>query len=83
MLKQTNNPTINKAVSIIYDYSSDTQVREMARLREKALHDEVSSLENAKNEGANSERSRIIESMRRKGLSEDFIQEILDERNKL
>jgi hypothetical protein len=32
--------------------------------------------------GSDSERSIMIESMRRKGLSEDFIQEILDERNK-
>ncbi len=51
MLKQSNVPIITKAVSIIYDLSEDTKIREMARLREKALHDEASALANAKSEG--------------------------------
>ena len=51
VLKQTNVPIMNKAVNIIYDLSEDTKIREMARLREKALHDEASALANAKNEG--------------------------------
>jgi hypothetical protein len=80
-----------KATDIVYDYRKETQLRERARIREKALHDEVSSLKNARNEGiqiameegANSERYLIIESMRELGISEDLIQEVLDERNKL
>lgn len=51
VLKQTNVPIMNKAVNVIYDLSEDTKIREMARLREKALHDEASALANAKNEG--------------------------------
>lgn len=51
MLKQSNVPIITKAVSIIYDLSEDTKIREMARLREKTLHDEASALANAKSEG--------------------------------
>lgn len=51
MLKQTNVPIINKAVNVIYDLSEDTRIREAARIREKALHDEASALANAKNEG--------------------------------
>ena len=31
--------------------SEDTKIREIARLREKALHDEASALKNAKEEG--------------------------------
>ena len=31
--------------------SEDTRIREIARLREKALHDEASALKNAKAEG--------------------------------
>ena len=31
--------------------SEDTKIREIARLREKALHDEASALKNAKAEG--------------------------------
>ena len=47
----TNMPTIQKAVKVIYDMSEDTKIREIARLREKALHDEASALKQAKNEG--------------------------------
>ena len=36
---------------IIYDTSEETQAREIARLREKALHDEASALRQAWEEG--------------------------------
>ena len=42
---------MQKAVRVIYDMSEDTKIREVARLREKALHDEASALKNAKAEG--------------------------------
>ena len=42
---------MQKAVKVIYDMSEDTKIREVARLREKALHDEASALKNAKAEG--------------------------------
>ena len=35
-------------VKIIYDTSEETRIRELARLREKALHDEASALKQAK-----------------------------------
>ncbi len=38
-------------MKVIYDMSEDTKIREIARLREKALHDEASALKNAKEEG--------------------------------
>jgi DNA-binding transcriptional regulator YhcF (GntR family) len=72
-----------KATDIVYDYRKETQIREMARLREKALHDEVSSLKSARNEGIQEGIDTMIESMRELGISEDLIQEVLDERNKL
>ena len=36
---------------INYDTSEETRIRELARLREKALHDEASALKQATNEG--------------------------------
>lgn len=87
VLKQTNVPIMNKAVNIIYDLSEDTKIREMARLREKALHDEASALANAKNEGRAEGRAegisigeenavnKMIEKMRKRGMSEDEINE--------
>ncbi len=38
-------------MKVTYDMSEDTKIREIARLREKALHDEASALKNAKAEG--------------------------------
>lgn len=83
MLKQTNVPIMNKAVNVIYDLSEDTRIREMARIREKALHDEASALANAKNEGRAEgkaegrveERNSLIEKMRKRGMSEEEIKE--------
>lgn len=73
MISQTNVPIMQKAVNVIYDMSEDTKIREIARLREKALHDEASAIKNAKAEGAAS----VIAKMRAFGISEKQIQEIL------
>ncbi len=85
MLKHTNVPIMNKAVNVIYDLSEDTRIREMARIREKALHDEASALANAENKGIEKgisigeakgrteERNSLIEKMRKRGMSEDEI----------
>ena len=70
VLKQTNVPIMNKAVNIIYDLSEDTKIREMARLREKALHDEASALANAKNEGKAEGRAEGISIGEAKGRAE-------------
>ena len=51
MISQTNVPIMKKAVNVIYDMSEDTRIREIARLREKAMHDEASALKHAKAEG--------------------------------
>ncbi len=77
----TNMPTIQKAVKVIYDMSEDTKIREIARLREKALHDEASALKQAKNEGIamgrTDERNLIIEKMKASGMTDDQIKNIL------
>lgn len=51
MLKQLNDPIMNKAMRVIIDMSADTQIREIARIREKALHDEAFYIEGARTEG--------------------------------
>lgn len=51
MLKQTNNTVMEKAVNVIYDMSEDTRMREMIRMREKALHDKASELASAEKKG--------------------------------
>lgn len=41
MLSRTDVPAIQKAVKVIYDMSEDAKIRENARIRERALHDEA------------------------------------------
>lgn len=44
MLQQTNVAPIQRAIHIIYEMSEDEKIQEMARIREKALHDETTAL---------------------------------------
>ena len=72
--------------TFIYDISEDTKIREIARLREKALHDEASALKNAKNEGEAiglekgraEERAATINKMRNLGFTNKQITAIFD-----
>ena len=61
---------------MIYDMSEDTRLREMARMREKALHDEASALKNAEEEGRQEEREEIIAKLKAHGLTDEQINEI-------
>ena len=55
---------------IIYDTSEETRLRELTRLREKALHDEASAIMQAWEEG-------IVEGLVQSlGITEDFAKEI-------
>ena len=66
---------------IIYDMSEDTKIRELARLHEKAIHDEASALRQAKDEGIaigeERQRKAMIEKMKAMGMSEEQINAIL------
>ena len=71
-------------VKVIYDMSDDTRIREIARLREKALHDEASAIKNAKMEGIEKgreegraeERADAIAKMKSLGFTEEQIRSI-------
>ena len=76
MIRQTEVPIMQKAVRIIYDISEDSKIREIARLREKALHDEASALKNAKAE----ERSETITRMRTLGFTDEQINAVYSNR---
>ena len=58
---------------VIYDMSEDTRVREIARLREKALYDEASALKNAKADGIMQERTNTINKMKVLGFTDEQI----------
>ena len=85
MISQTNVPIMQKAVNVIYDMSEDTKIREYARMREKALHDEASALKNAKAEGRAEgivegraeERNDIISKLKAYGMTDEQIKAAL------
>ena len=74
-------------MKVIYDMSEDTKIREIARLREKALHDEASALKNAKAEGMEEgraegraeERANAIIRMRALGFTEEQVRKMYPE----
>ena len=63
--------------------SADEKIRWEAYYREKRLHDEASALGSARREGRaegrKEERSKLTQKLRKKGLSEAEIQELLEE----
>ena len=76
MIENTNVPIMQKAVRVIYDMSEDTRMREMARMREKALHDEATYLKEAREEGKAERDKEIIDKMKNMGYSEEDIRKI-------
>lgn len=67
-------------VKITYDTSEETRIKEIARLREKALHDEASALKHAREEGRKEgraeERAYSIKRMRSLGYTEEQIKAV-------
>ena len=86
MLKDTKVPIMERAVNVIYDLGEDTRVRELARMREKALHDETSALANAENrgrvegraEGRTEERNFLISKWKAQGMTDEQINALLN-----
>lgn len=81
MLQNTNVPVIQKAVMVIHQMSADEKMREIARMREKALHDEASALKGARDEGRaegiTEGRAEMISKMKAFGMSDEQINAIL------
>ncbi len=67
--------------------SEEEKLQELARLREKALHDEASALSTARKEGRAEGREQgraevrneMIEKMRKSGMTDEQIEKILSE----
>ena len=86
MLKDTKVPIMERAVNVIYDLSEDTRVRELARMREKALHDEASALANAEKrgmekgieKGIEKGRNFLISKWKAQGMTDEQINALLN-----
>ncbi|MDD6085676.1 MAG: Rpn family recombination-promoting nuclease/putative transposase [Oscillospiraceae bacterium] len=94
MLENTNVQEINQAIVVLRKLNADEKMRYLAEMREKSLHDEVSALEVAKEEGIaegiqkgmaqgiekgeKRKEDELIEKMRKSGLSDEMINNILN-----
>ncbi len=94
MLENTNVQEINQAIVVLRKLNADEKMRYLAEMREKSLHDEVSALEGAKEEGIaegiqkgmaqgiekgeKRKEDELIEKMRKSGLSDEMINNILN-----
>lgn len=102
MLENTNVQEINQAIVVLRKLNADEKMRYLAEMREKSLHDEVSALEGAKEEGIaegiqkgivqgiekgmaqgiekgeKRKENELIEKMRKSGLSDEMINNILN-----
>jgi len=68
MLEQTGIAPIQRAVFVLHQMSEDEKTQEIARLREKALHDETTALNHATRKGLEKGIEKGIE--RQEGLQE-------------
>lgn len=89
MLENTNVTGIQKGIQAVYKMSADERTRELIRMREKALHDEATLLEEAREEGEAKgmakgmakgraeKEAEIAARMKSLGMSDDEIQKII------
>ncbi len=89
MLKQTEVPAISKAIDGLYVMNDNDRLKELARMREKAMHDRASELEEAiltgmergivkgRAEGRAERENEIIRKLKMLGLSDSQIKEAL------
>ena len=79
MLKQINDPIMNKAVRAIIDMSAEAQIRVNACRSENALHDEAFYMEGARAEGRAEGIAEVIAKLKANGMSDSEIEELLRE----
>ncbi len=84
----TENPAIQKSIDAVYALNADTILREQIRQRDKAIRDYENDMAVARTEGraegraegeaigAAKERNLLAEIMRKKGYTEEQIQEL-------
>ena len=81
MLENTNVKEINNAIFILRELNADENMRRIAEVREKALHDEATAMNAAEKrgmeKGLEKGRAEVVEKMRESGMTEEQIKSIL------
>ena len=77
MLQQTGVKQIQDAVVVLHKMSADEKTRELAEMREKALHIEATEKSFAIAEGERKKEAEILANLKAMGLSEEQIKQAL------
>lgn len=77
MLQQTGVKSIQDAVVVLHKMSADEKTRELAEMREKALHIEATEKSFAIAEGERRKEAEILANLKAMGLSEEQIKQAL------
>ena len=75
MLEKTEIPIMKKAIMVIKEMSADEKLQEMARMREKTLHDEASAIVFAKRKGLEEGMQKGMEKGMEKGIEKGMVEE--------
>ena len=78
MLKQAEVPAISKAIDGLYVMNDNDRLKELARMREKAMHDRASELEEAMLKGRTDLLAELFVKMKASGMSDSQINAILN-----
>ena len=83
MLEKTEIPIMKKAIMVIKEMSADEKLQEMARMREKTLHDEASAIVFAKRKGLEEGMQKGIEKGMQKGMEKGIEKGMVEEKIKI
>lgn len=68
-------PELGKAMTVLEFLSQDAETRRLYEMRQKALHDEASSMEGAREEGEKKGKLEVASKMLAKGMDLESISE--------
>ena len=77
MLDYANTNESNHVTLILRELSDDEKMKYITEMREKALHDEATAINAAKERGRKAREAEIAEKMRKIGMTEEQISSIL------
>ena len=77
MLKESGMSELNKAINNLYDMNNNERLKELARMREKAMHDKASELEEAIQTGRAEGRADLLALMAADGVPEEIIRKYM------
>lgn len=85
MIRELNNPAINEAIDVVESMNSDPEIREPVRQRYFAEHERASvwadgneaGIIQGREEGKTEEQKRIIDNMRKSGMTEEQIRSLI------